>query len=130
LEILLEIGSITLDKECLKQLRERGVKTALGSASRNAPLILEKLGIGYLFDAVIDGNRVIRAKPDPEVFLIGAQELLVEPARCVVFEDAEAGLQAARAAGMHAIGIGDPRVLRSAHATVPGLHAFDIDSLF
>jgi beta-phosphoglucomutase len=161
LEILLEIGAVTLDeatknhlaaqknkeyvefvremdpseilpgsRECLLQLRTKGVKIALGSASKNAPLILENLKIRNLFDAVIDGNKVSKAKPDPEVFLLGAQELGMEPVMCLVFEDAEAGLQAARAAGMYAIGIGNPEILKSAHEVIAGLYAFQIDKLF
>jgi beta-phosphoglucomutase len=161
LEILLEIGEITLDEDaknrlaakknqeyveyireiepeemlagsevCLNLLRDKGVGIGLGSASKNATLILEKLQIGHLFDVIIDGNQVTNAKPDPEVFLLGARELGVEPADCVVFEDAEAGLQAARAAGMFAVGVGEPDVLKSAHFVISGLHAFNIESLF
>jgi beta-phosphoglucomutase len=117
-------------KECLSELRARNVKIALGSASKNASLILDNLKIGYLFDAVIDGNKAQRAKPDPQVFLLGAQELGVDPADCVVFEDAEAGIQAARAAEMYVVGVGDPDVLSAADMVVPGLQAFDADSLF
>ena len=117
-------------KECLSELRARNVKIALGSASKNASLILDNLKIGHLFKVVIDGNKAHRAKPDPQVFLLGAQELGVDPADCVVFEDAGAGIQAARAAEMYVVGVGDPQVLSAADMVVPGLHAFDPDSLF
>ena len=117
-------------RECLLRLREKRVKIALGSASKNAPTIVARLKIKELFDAVIDGNRTSMAKPDPEVFLLGAQELGMEPAGCVVFEDAEAGLQAARAAGMYAVGIGKADVLKSADCVVAGLHAFPVETLF
>lgn len=117
-------------RECLLRLREKGVKIALGSASKNAPTIVTRLKIGDLFDAVIDGNRTSKAKPDPEVFLLGAQELGVDPADCVVFEDAEAGLQAARAAGMYAVGIGKADNLKSADDVVAGLHDFSVETLF
>ena len=117
-------------RECLVRLREKGVKTALASASKNAPLILRNLNIASLFDAVIDGNKVSQAKPDPEVFLLGARELRVGPRDCVVFEDAEAGLQAARAAGMYAVGIGKADVLQSADYVVDGLRNFDVNMLF
>jgi beta-phosphoglucomutase len=117
-------------RECLLRLREMGVKIALGSASKNTPTILNRLGIVGLFDAVVDGNRTSKAKPDPEVFLLGAQDLGVGAADCVVFEDAEAGLQAARAAGMYAIGIGEPGVLESAHKVMGGLHAANVEGLF
>ena len=117
-------------RECLLQLRARKVKIALGSASKNALLILNNLKIPDLFDAMIDGNKALRAKPDPQVFLLGAQELRVDPGDCVVFEDAEAGIEAAKAAGMYAVGIGQPDFLSAADVVVPGLHAFDVDSLF
>ena len=117
-------------RECLLRLGEKGVKIALGSASKNAPTIIRGLNIVDLFDAVIDGNKTSKAKPDPEVFLLAAQELGVDPAECVVFEDAEAGLQAARAAGMYAIGVGDPGVLKSAHDIVAGLYALNVEGLF
>lgn len=161
LEILLELGNITMDeitknsltekknreyielikkighsdilpgaKDCLLSLKMKKVKIALGSASKNAPLILNKLGLANLFDAIIDGNRVSKAKPDPEIFLLGAQELGVEPEKCVVFEDSEAGLQAALAARMYAIGVGDPMILNSANEVVPDLTAFQVSKLF
>ena len=117
-------------KECLLALRARKVKIALGSASKNALLILNNLKIMELFDVVIDGNKALHAKPDPQVFLLGAQELGVDPADCVVFEDAEAGIQAAKAAGMYVVGIGQPEVLSAADMVVPGLYAFNVDSLF
>jgi beta-phosphoglucomutase len=110
-------------KEYLLQLRARGVKIALGSASKNAELILNNLGILGLFDAVIDGNKVSRSKPDPEVFLLGAQELGVSPSDCVVYEDAAAGVEAAKAGGMRAVGIGRAENLPLADMVVPGLHA-------
>ncbi|MDN4474742.1 beta-phosphoglucomutase [Demequina sp. SYSU T00192] len=112
-------------QEVLEDLRARGVRTALGSASRNAPLILERLGITGLFDAIVDGSVVTEAKPHPRVFLAGAEALGVDPATCIVFEDAIAGVQAANAAGMTAVGIGDPAVLTEAAAVIPGLHAVD-----
>jgi beta-phosphoglucomutase len=117
-------------RECLLWLGEKEVKIALASASKNAPTIIDRLRIADLFDAVIDGNKTSKAKPDPEVFLLAAQALGVDPADCAVFEDAEAGLQAARAAGMYAIGVGDPGVLKSAHDVIAGLHAVDVESLF
>lgn len=110
-------------KEYLLQLRARGVKTALGSASKNAEIILQNLGIRPLFDAVIDGNQVSKSKPDPEVFLLGARALGVAPSDCVVYEDAAAGVAAAKAGGMRAVGIGRPENLPDADLVVSGLHA-------
>ncbi len=110
-------------KEYLLALRARGVKVGLGSASKNADIILRNLGIRPLFDAVIDGNQVSRSKPDPEVFLLGARALGVAPAACVVYEDAAAGVEAAKAGGMRAVGIGRAENLPNADIVVPGLYA-------
>ncbi|MFF2016531.1 beta-phosphoglucomutase [Paenibacillus sp. NPDC058177] len=109
-------------KEYLTGLRERGVGIALGSASKNAMFILDKLNITELFDAVVDGNKVSNAKPDPEVFLTGAVELKLQPEECIVFEDAEAGVEAGKAAGMKVVGIGNPEILKEADLVVAGLH--------
>ena len=116
-------------RETLLAMRQRGIPTALGSASRNAPLILDKLGIAPLLDAVIDGSNTDRAKPDPQVFLLGAQALGVEPAECVVFEDAAAGIEAAHAGGMMAVGVGKAENLPGADLLVPGLYALDVDAM-
>jgi beta-phosphoglucomutase len=97
--------------ECLKGFREIGIKIALGSASKNAMLILNNLKIKHYFDAIIDGNKATRAKPHPEVFLLGAKELGVKPEECVVFEDAQAGLDAAKIGGMKTVAIGKPENL-------------------
>jgi beta-phosphoglucomutase len=105
----------------LESLQARGVKTALGSASKNAPLILQRLGIANLFDVIIDGNKVSKAKPDPEVFLRAASELNIPPTSCVVFEDAEAGIEAALHAKMGVVGIGKPAILKDADMVVRGL---------
>jgi beta-phosphoglucomutase len=110
-------------KEYLLELRGRGVEIALGSASKNAEVILKNLGILELFDAVIDGNKVSKSKPDPQVFLLGAQALGVAPSQCVVYEDAAAGVAAAKAGGMYAVGIGRPQHLPLADLVVPGLYA-------
>jgi beta-phosphoglucomutase len=108
-------------REFLERLKNGGVKTALGSASKNAPLILERLGIAGLFDAIIDGNAVSRAKPDPEVFLKGAEALGLPPNFCVVFEDALAGIEAARAGGMRVIAVGKPELLPGADRYISSL---------
>lgn len=95
----------------LEYLKKKNIPIALGSASKNAKPILEKVGLLPYFDSIVDGNSVTKAKPDPEVFLIAAKNLGVEPNNCVVFEDAVAGIQAANAADMLSIGIGDSSVL-------------------
>lgn len=108
-------------RDYLLALRRRGVKTALGSASRNAPLILERLDISSLFDVIVDAARVEKAKPDPEVFLAAAGKLGIPPEYCVVFEDAEAGIEAARRAGMGSVGVGNSLTLSQADIIVSGL---------
>jgi beta-phosphoglucomutase len=82
-----------------------------------------------MFDAIIDGNKVSKAKPDPEVFLKGAEAVGVPPANCVVFEDAIAGIEAAIAGGMKAVGIGSPQVLVGANLVVSGLNEMSLDKL-
>jgi beta-phosphoglucomutase len=106
----------------LKIIRSRGVKVALASASKNAPLVLDRLGIASLFDVVVDGNMASKAKPDPEAFLRAAEALGVWPANCVVFEDAQAGVEAAIRAGMGVIGIGKPATLEEADMVIAGLY--------
>jgi len=98
----------------LKYLKDNDIPMALGSASKNAIPILKKVKLMSYFKTVVDGNRVSKAKPDPQVFLIAAEELGVQPSACVVFEDAVAGIAAANNAGMHSIGIGEAEILSEA----------------
>lgn len=116
-------------EDFLRSLRAAGIRTALGSASKNAMTILDRLQLTPLFDAIVDGTKVAKAKPDPEVFLRGAEALGVAPAECVVFEDAEAGIEAAIAGGMRCVGIGSPDILGRANLVVPGLSAMTLDRL-
>ena len=95
-------------------LKSNDIPISLGSASKNAKPILEKVNLLSYFDAIVDGNAVSKAKPDPEVFLIAAEKLQVAPENCVVFEDAVAGIKAANTAKMLSIGIGDKTVLHQA----------------
>lgn len=108
-------------KDYIQTLREANIRIALGSASKNAAFILSRLGIAELFDAVIDGTKVSKAKPDPEVFLAASSALELEPSECVVFEDAAAGLRAGKAAGCKVVGIGSPDVLHEADRVIAGL---------
>ncbi len=94
-------------RSTLKELRNRGVKIALGSSSKNAKFILEKVELLDLFDVISDGTNITKSKPDPEVFVMAAQFLGLEPKDCVVVEDADAGIEAAVAGGMHPAGIGE-----------------------
>lgn len=114
-------------KSLLIELRENGIKIALGSASKNSMLILNNLKLIPYFDAIVDGNKVSKAKPDPEVFLLGARELNVLPFECVVFEDAQAGIEAAKAANMKAIGIGQKDILSKADKVFEDLSHAHID---
>ncbi len=107
-------------KDFLEYLRLRGVRIALASASKNAPIILEKLNITKLFDAIIDGNSVSKAKPDPEVFLQAAERLGIPASQCIVFEDAQAGVEGAKRAGMRVVGIGEREILKKAEIVVSG----------
>ena len=117
-------------REFMEEARAAGLKTALGSASKNSGLILERTGLAALFDAVVDGNSVTASKPDPEVFLRGAEALAVAPDECVVFEDAVAGVQAGKAAGMKVVGIGTEEVLHEADLVVKGLSHLRVEQLF
>jgi beta-phosphoglucomutase len=116
-------------REFVEACRQAGLKTALGSASKNSMMILGKIDMVALFDAIIDGNKVTKPKPDPEVFLKGAEELSIPPANCAVFEDAIAGIEAAKNGGMMAIGIGSPQVLTEADLVVSGLDKMSVEKL-
>jgi beta-phosphoglucomutase len=102
-------------REILELLKNQNFPLALGSASKNAKSILEKVGLLSFFEVVVDGNDAVKAKPDPQVFLMAAERIGVPPKECVVFEDAQAGIQAANAAGMLSIGIGDSQILSEAN---------------
>ena len=115
--------------EFLTHAREQGYKLALGSASKNAPLILDKLEITPLFDVLIDGTKVSKPKPDPEVFTRGADEMGFSYDECIVFEDALAGIEAAHNGGMKAVGIGLPENLPGAEIHIPGLFAMPIEEI-
>ena len=116
-------------RHAVESVRRAGLKTALASASRNAPLLLERLGIADLFDYVVDANHISRAKPDPEIFLAAARGLGLEPSECIGVEDAAAGIASIHAAGMKAIGVGQAQALAEADLLLPNVAAFDI-SLF
>jgi beta-phosphoglucomutase len=111
--------------ETLHCLRGKGILLAIGSSSRNAPAILERIGLKDFFDAVADGNRIQRSKPDPEVFLLAAGLLGIFPKNCLVVEDAWAGVEAALAGGMQVLGVGGA----AAHpgATLAAASLQDID---
>jgi len=101
-------------KELLAFLKENKIPFSLGSASKNARLILEGVNLLDAFSAIVDGNDVSKAKPDPEVFLIAAKKLKLEPKNCIVIEDAAAGIEAAKRANMKSVGIGEEEMLGAA----------------
>ncbi len=115
--------------EFIADAREKGYKIALGSASKNARFILNKLELTELFDTIADGTTVTKAKPDPEVFIQGARGMALDYKDCIVFEDSFAGIDAAHAAGMIAVGIGDPEQLPKADVCYPGFEGLTIESL-
>lgn len=108
----------------LMSLIARNIKIAIGSSSKNTPFILDQIGLATNFDAIADGNSIKNSKPDPEVFLLAAKMLGVDPEECVVIEDAQAGIDAAKAAGMKAVGIGS-----AAHCVNADLKLNDLTDL-
>jgi len=113
-------------RAAVESVRRAGLRTALASASRNAPQLLERLGIAALFDCVVDAGRIARSKPDPEIFLAAARGLGLAPEECLGVEDAVAGIAALHAAGMTAVGIGRAQELDQADVLLPDIAAFDI----
>lgn len=116
-------------KEFLQELKQENIPFALGSASKNAPTILKQINLYDDFDAIVDGNSISKAKPDPEVFLQGAEALNVNPAECVVFEDAQSGIEAGKAAGMYVVGVGDPEVLKGADDYITHMTEMSVERL-
>ncbi len=115
-------------KVLIDDLKAHGIKTAVGSSSRNTPKILKRLKLSETFDTVIDGNSAIKSKPDPEIFLACAMALGESPKDCLVIEDALAGIAAAKAAGMTAVGVGESPLPR-ADAIYKNLLHVDTDRL-
>jgi len=150
LEIILSLGNIELpieqrkqlaDKknnwfveyiesvDLIKDLRAKNIKVGLASSSKNAPRVIELLGIAPLFDTLIDGTMIVHTKPDPEIFLLAAHKLEIKPSDCLVFEDAEAGVEAALAAGMKCVGVGSKDQLGKANLIVKSTGDFNIETL-
>lgn len=160
LEIILEIGNVTLSiqqkealaekknswfveliekmspeevfpgvKELIDEMRAKGLQVGLASSSKNAPRVLELLNIRNQFDTIVDGTMITHSKPDPEIFLLAASRLGLDPADCLVFEDAEAGVEAALSAGMKCVGVGDAAQLGEAHIVIPKTGDFQLSYL-
>ena len=113
----------------LHELKNRGIKIAVASNSRNALTIIKQVKIEHLLDALVDGHQIENSKPDPEVFLLAAKKVCVPPAHCLVVEDAVAGIESARRAGMKALGIGTKERLPNAPVVIPDLSAISVDEL-
>ena len=116
-------------KDLLKKIRSKGLKVALASSSKNAPAVIKLLKIEKEFDVIVDGTMVVNSKPDPEIFLLAASKLKINPKECLVFEDAEAGVEAALIAGMKCIGIGSANQLGKANIVISKTGDFKLESL-
>jgi beta-phosphoglucomutase len=115
--------------EFLGELQASPLRIALGSASKNARMILDRIGLTHYFEVLIDGNQIAKAKPAPDVFLKGAEGLQILPTECIVFEDGIAGVEAAHNAGMKAIGIGKVENLHMADFVMPDFQGFSVGKL-
>ncbi len=112
--------------DLLNQAREHNIPMAVGSSSKNAVFIISLLKLDDYFVTIIDGNKVLDPKPHPEVFLNAAEALMLEPAECIVFEDAESGIQAAKSGGFFAVGVGNPNIANLADLYLNDLTEFKL----
>lgn len=116
-------------KSFLDDLQNKDIPYALGSASKNAGLVMSKIGISDGFTAIFDGNDTICSKPDPEVFLKGAKALHIEPKDIIVFEDSYKGIEAANNGGFISCGVGLKEILHNADFIIPSFEGFSVKSL-
>ncbi len=116
-------------KDLLIRIKNAGLMTALASSSKNAKTVIKLIEIEKLFDAIVDGTMIVNSKPDPEIFLMAASLLKIPPAECVVFEDAEAGVEAGIRGGMKTVGIGSPKQLGKANLVIPRTGDFNLEQL-
>ena len=112
----------------LEKAKRTGLSIGLGSSSKNAPMILERLQITSYFDVVVDGNSVSSPKPAPDVFLFGAKQLGLNPNECLVFEDAQSGVEAGKAGGFYVIGVGNPAISTICDEFVTSLEHFQLEN--
>jgi len=115
--------------ELIKSIRASGIKVALASSSKNADTVLNLLNIKEYFDVIVDGTMITHTKPDPEIFLLAAKKLDIPVSQCLVFEDAEAGVEAALAAGMKCVGVGSPQQLGRADFVVSKAADFVLEKI-
>ena len=111
----------------LQKLQGASIPIVLGSASKNAERILKQLDLYDFFQAIVDGNKVSRSKPDPEVFLKGADLVGITPSECIVFEDAPKGIQAAKSAKMYTVGVGQKHLLEQADDVIYSFEGLEVD---
>ena len=127
-----ELGPKDLFKGVLplfKALKEKDIKIGLGSASKNAKMILKKLEISDYFDVIVDGNMTTQGKPDPQVFLLNADVLGVDVNNCTVLEDSEAGVDAAITANMKVVGIGNDPSIQHADLVYQDIESINLDKV-
>lgn len=115
--------------DILQKLKEKSIKIAIGSSSKNARFILNKIGLYDLFDAIADGSEIVSSKPDPEVFLLASKKLGIPPKYCVVVEDATAGVEAAIAGGMKVVGVGYASGNENANLKVYDMTNFSVEEV-
>jgi len=113
----------------LEELEQRGIWRGLGSASKNAMTVIERIGLLQEFEVIVDGNTATKSKPDPQVFALGADAMDVLHSECIVFEDAESGVEAALNGGFYAVGIGSPSNLGHAHLVIPNFINESFDTI-
>jgi len=113
--------------QLLNELKRKGIKMAIGSSSKNAPFILERIGLSSFFDSVVDGNGIKKSKPHPEVFLLAAKLMNMKPENCLVVEDAEAGVEAAIAANMKVLAVGFASSDKRANLTSESLEGVSVN---
>ena len=116
-------------KDLIKRIKDKGIKVALASSSKNAATVIRMIRMASDFEVVVDGTMITHSKPNPEIFLLAASRLHLPPASCVVFEDAEAGVEAALAAGMKCVGVGSPKQLGKANLVIEKTGDFDLGQL-
>jgi len=106
--------------EFLADVKKHGLRVALGSGSKNTKAVVKCIGLEGFFESISDGTRITRSKPDPQVFLLCAEDMGLDPGRCIVFEDAISGIDAAIAGGFHSVGVGREDALGHADLVIPG----------
>ena len=116
--------------ETLNFLENKKIKTAIGSSSKNTMFILNKIGLTNRFDAIVDGTMIKNSKPDPEVFLQAAEKVGIKTEKCLVIEDADAGVEAGKRAGMRVLGVGSAKNNENADYKSENMEEFNIASIF